>query len=147
MPEFWAEVQSEGQNDAFILLAEEMVLGLGAGKRPPIKTTINGVDYRTRVLVYGGRYYLGLRKDVVAAAGARPGTEAEVSLELDTQPREVKLPSELQAALDADPAARQVFDGLAFTHRKEYVQWIEQAKREETRRARVEKTMLRLKRG
>ncbi|MDQ6901031.1 MAG: YdeI/OmpD-associated family protein [Candidatus Dormibacteraeota bacterium] len=147
MPEFHAEVQTEAKTNPFIELPEAMVLALGAGKRPPLRTTINGVPYRTRVAVYGGRYYLGLRKDVVEASGAVPGSTARISVQLDETPREVQVPADLARALAAAPDAKTAFDGLAFTHRKEYVSWIEEAKRLETRRTRVQRTVTMLQEG
>ncbi len=147
MPEFHAEVRAEAKTNPFIELPETMVLALGAGKRPPLRTTINGVPYRTRVAVYGGRYYLGLRKDVVNASGAVPGSTAQVSVELDEAPREVQVPGDLASALASTPEAKAAFEGLAFTHRKEYVRWIEDAKRPETRLTRVRRTVSMLQEG
>jgi uncharacterized protein YdeI (YjbR/CyaY-like superfamily) len=71
----------------------------------------------------------------------------EVTVELDTAPREVVVPEALAAALASDAAARAAFDGLAFTHRKEYARWIAEAKREETRARRVEQALERLRAG
>ncbi len=147
MPEFKAEVRTEAKANPFIELPEATVLALGAGKRPPLKTTVNGVPYRTRVAVYGGKYYLGLRQDVVKASGAVPGSTAQISLELDEAPREVQVPAELAHALASAPEARAAFDDLAFTHRKEYVRWIEEAKRVETRQTRVQRTVSMLLEG
>jgi len=147
MPEFRAKVQATDRMNAFIELSEAMVVALGGGKRPPLKTTVNGVSYRTRIAVYGGRYDLGLRKDIVTSSGATPGSTATVSVELDKEPREVQLPDDLARALASSPEARATFDGLAFTHRREYVRWVEEAKREETRRMRVEKTVSMLRKG
>jgi uncharacterized protein YdeI (YjbR/CyaY-like superfamily) len=68
-------------------------------------------------------------------------------LELDDEPRTVEVPEELQAALAADDAARAAFDGLSYTHRREYVEWVTGAKREETRRARLERAVGMLRDG
>ncbi len=62
-------------------------------------------------------------------------------LELDTAPREVEVPAALAAALAADPQAKAVFDGMAFTHRKEYARWVAEAKRDETRERRVQQAV------
>ena len=70
-------------------------------------------------------------------AGVQAGDTVEVALELDTAPREVEPPEEFAKALADDPVARAAFDGLAYTHRKEYARWIEEAKREHTRQRRV----------
>ena len=68
-----------------------------------------------------------------------------MAIELDSAPREVDVPDDLAAALAGEPAARQFFDGLSFTHRKEYADWIAEAKREETRARRVERALAMLR--
>ena len=147
MPELRVSIQSSDRMDAHIELPEDLVLSLGAGKRPAVRTEIEGVRYQTRVAVYGGRYYLGLRKDVVKAASLTPGKSVRLAIELDDQPREVELPPDLSQALTRSEDAKSAFDRLSFTHRKEYVRWVEEAKREETRRTRVEKTISMLRDG
>jgi len=79
--------------------------------------------------------------------GVSIGDRIEVTLEADTAERVVEVPPDLEAAMKKDRAARKAFDGLAFTHRKEYARWVGEAKREETRKARVGKTIAMLKAG
>jgi uncharacterized protein YdeI (YjbR/CyaY-like superfamily) len=99
-------------------------------------------------MVYGGVTYLGFRKEIRdAAGGIEEGDEVEVVIERDDAPREVEVPEALAAALAGDAEARRVFDGLAFTHRKEYAVWIAEAKRDETRVRRVEKALEMLRGG
>jgi uncharacterized protein YdeI (YjbR/CyaY-like superfamily) len=95
----------------------------------------------------GGRALLGLNREVREAAGVEAGQELSVEIEPDDEPRMVEVPSDLAAALDSDPAVRDTFDGLSHTHRKEYVRWVEKAKREETRTRRVEKSVEMLREG
>jgi Domain of unknown function (DUF1905)/Bacteriocin-protection, YdeI or OmpD-Associated len=106
--------------------------------RAPVSGTVNGAPFRTRLMVYGGVTYLGLTKAVRDAAGIAPGDPVEVVLERDDAPREVDVPPELAAAL-ADPALRAAYDGLAFTHRREYAEWVAEAKRPDTRARRAAK--------
>jgi uncharacterized protein YdeI (YjbR/CyaY-like superfamily) len=108
---------------------------------------VNGVPFRSRLAVYGGVTYLGLTKDLREAAGISLGDAVAVQLARDDAPREVDVPSELAAALAAAPDAQRLFDGLAFTHRKEYAGWVAGAKRAETRAARVEKALALLRAG
>ena len=75
------------------------------------------------------------------------GDRVTVELELDAAPREVEPPSDLAAALDAEPRLRAFFDGLSFTHRREYAEWVTDAKREETRRRRVARAVEMLRDG
>lgn len=115
--------------------------------RPKVKATVNGVELRTTVAVYGGVSYVGFRREVREAMGIALGDRIEVKLELDTAPREVEVPADLARALKKDRDARQRFDALAFTHRREYAQWVTEAKKPETRARRVEKTIEMLKAG
>jgi len=114
--------------------------------RAPVRGTVNGYPFRTTVATYGGRYFLGFRREIREAAGFDDGDRLSVVIELDDEPRTVEVPEELQAALSADDAARAAFEGLSYTHRREYVEWVG-AKREETRRARLERAVGMLRDG
>jgi Bacteriocin-protection, YdeI or OmpD-Associated/Domain of unknown function (DUF1905) len=111
--------------------------------RAPVRVAINGYEFQTTVGAMSGRYLIGLNKQVRAGAGVEPGDRVSVELVLDDEERTVEVPEDLAAALDSD--ARAFFDSLSYTYRKEYARWIEEAKRAETRQARVAKaaTMLR----
>jgi Bacteriocin-protection, YdeI or OmpD-Associated/Domain of unknown function (DUF1905) len=109
--------------------------------RAPVAATINDHTFRSTVAVYGGRYLLGLNREAREAAGVGPGDRVVVDLELDTAERTVGVPPELHAVFAREPGLRAFFESLSFTHRKEYVRWIENAKREETRRARATKAV------
>jgi hypothetical protein len=112
------------------------------GARAPVAGTVNGTPFRGRLMVYGGVTYLGFRKEIRdAAGGIGEGDEVEIEIERDDAPREVKVPEALATALAGDPEARAVFDGLAFTHRKEYATWIAEAKKDETRERRVRRAL------
>ena len=80
-------------------------------------------------------------------AGIGHGDVVEVAIERDDAPREVEVPEALARALAADPEAQSAFEALAFTHRKEYAQWIAEAKKEETRTRRVTRAMEMLRGG
>jgi bifunctional DNA-binding transcriptional regulator/antitoxin component of YhaV-PrlF toxin-antitoxin module len=115
--------------------------------RPPVRGTVGGTPFRSRLAVYGGRTYLGLRREIREAAGVGVGDLVEVVLELDDEPREVVIPPELEAALGVDADVRATFDALAFTHRREYAEWIDGAKREPTRALRAAKAVAMLRKG
>ena len=106
-------------------------------KRPPVKVTIRGHTWRTTPGVYGGVGHVVVNRSVKAATGVDAGDRVRVRMELDTEPRRVSVPPDLRAALNADPDAKAAFDKLSFTHQREYVEWIEEAKRPETRARRV----------
>jgi hypothetical protein len=115
--------------------------------RAPVRGTVNGHPFRTTVAVYGGRYFLGFRREIREAAGFGDGDRLSIELELDDEPRTVEVPAELEAALAAAPEAKEAFDALSYTHRREYAEWVSGAKRAETRRARVERAVGMLRDG
>ncbi len=98
----------------------------------------------------GGRFLVPLNADDRAAARVSEGDEVDevdVDIEPDDEPREVVVPADLAAALGQDAEAQTFFDQLAFTHRKEWVRWVEEAKKIETRAARITKTVASLHAG
>ena len=115
--------------------------------RAPVTGTINGQPFRSTVAVYGGRSYLPVRKSLRDAAGVAAGDAVVVELEADDQPRTVDPPPDLAAALAGDPEARAAFDGLSFTHQREYAEWVAEAERESTRRRRVDQAVEMLRDG
>jgi hypothetical protein len=115
--------------------------------RPPVRGTVNGAPFRSRLAVYGGVTVLGLNREIRDAAGIDVGDELDIVMERDDAPREVEVPDQLATALATDATARAAFDGLSFTHRKEYARWIDEAKREETRERRVAKALEMLRAG
>jgi hypothetical protein len=133
---------------AAIVLDDEQVAEVGEGaKRFPVRAVVNGYEWRTSVARMGGEFLVGLNKEVRAGAGVQAGDAVEVTLELDTAPREVAVPEDLAAALAQDPPAKAIFDGLAFTHRKEYARWVQEAKRAETRARRVAQALEMIRAG
>jgi hypothetical protein len=116
--------------------------------RPPVRGTLNGTPFRGRLAVYGGETVLGLRREIREAAGIELGDAVAVVLERDDAPREIDVPPELAAALAAaEPALRAAFEALAFTHRREYAEWVGRAKREQTRITRAAKAVAMLRDG
>jgi hypothetical protein len=115
--------------------------------RPAVRVTVNGHAFRSTVAVYGGRYYLPVKRAFREAAGLAAGDAVVVELEADEEPRTVEPPADLAAALAGDPAARAAFDGLSYTHRREYVEWVAAARRADTRRRRVEQAVGMLRDG
>jgi hypothetical protein len=143
--DFRTTVVLGGKTATGLQVPDDVVAELGAGKRPPVVVTVGGHTYRTTVAPMGGSFWIPLAAEHREAAGVQAEQEVDVSIELDTAPREVPLPDDLSAAMD--DAARAAFDGLAPSHRKEWVRWVEEAKKPETRRARIEKTVESLRAG
>jgi hypothetical protein len=113
---------------------------LAGGKRPPVVVTIGGYTYRSTVAVMGGLFMIPFSQEHRARSGIAPGTDVEVSLELDQQPRTVDVPPDLAAALE-EAGARARFDGLSYSVRKEHVRQVEDAKTPETRERRIVKVV------
>lgn len=147
MPErFQTTLQVEGRTATFFEVPLDVPAIFGRA-RPPVRVTIGGHTYRSTVAVYGGRYFVPLNRQNREAAGVAAGEKVTVELEADTEERTVELPEALRAALDGDEAARAAFDSLSYSHRKEYADWILEAKREETRQRRIAKALDRLRSG
>jgi Bacteriocin-protection, YdeI or OmpD-Associated/Domain of unknown function (DUF1905) len=142
---FTATLEQHGSGTV-VVVPLDLKETFGSG-RPPVRATVNGYTFRTTLFSMGGRALLGLNREVRDAAGVTAGEEVSVELERDEEPRTVAVPADLAAALDVDPAVRDTFDGLSYTHRKEYVRWIEDAKREATRSRRVAKAVEMLREG
>jgi hypothetical protein len=115
--------------------------------RPPVRGTVNGVAFRSRLMVYGGVTWLGLRNELRREAGVSDGDSLVVEIERDDASREVEVPPELASGLASDSVAAGAFESLSFTHRREYAEWIAGAKKEETRTRRVAKALEMLRDG
>jgi hypothetical protein len=137
---FDAELERVGKTSARLKVPVDLKEVYGRA-RPPLKVTIQGHTWRTTPGVYDGVAYIGLNKDVRAAAGVDAGDRVSVTMELDSEPRTVSVPPDLRTALVADPEADTAFASLSFTHRREYVEWVEDAKRPETRARRIAGTV------
>ena len=133
---------------AAVVLDPEQVEAVGEGaKRFPVVATVNGYSWRTSVARMRGEFLVGLNRAVRQEAGVEAGDTVDVELELDTAPREVEIPQALSNALAQDSDARAFFDRLAYTHRKEYARWIDDAGRDETRERRVSQALEMLRQG
>jgi Bacteriocin-protection, YdeI or OmpD-Associated/Domain of unknown function (DUF1905) len=144
---FHTTLLSAGKTALGFEVPPAVVEGLGAGKRPPVLVTINGFTYRNTVAVYGGVYMIGVSAENRAQAGVQGGDEVDIDLELDTAPREVDVPPELQAALDADPAAKATFDKLSYSNKSFHVLQVTGTNNPETRARRIEKSIGVLREG
>jgi antitoxin component of MazEF toxin-antitoxin module len=142
---FESTVELGGKTATGIEVPAEVIEALGAGQRPPVTITVNGYTYRTTAVRMGGRFLVPLSAEHREAAGVAAGDEVVVEIENDSAPREVALPDDLAAAMD-EPA-RTAYDALSYTHRKEWVRWVEEAKKPETRATRIEKTVAGLRAG
>lgn len=115
--------------------------------RAPVKVTLKGYTYRSTIAAMGGPYSVPLRKSNREAAGLEGGETLDVTLTLDTEARVVAAPADLKRALEAAPGAAERWSRLSYSHQKEHVEAIEEAKKPETRARRIEAAIRMLKRG
>jgi uncharacterized protein YdeI (YjbR/CyaY-like superfamily) len=88
-----------------------------------------------------GRHLLTFNKQLQAGAKARPGDTVTVVVERDTEEWIVEPPAELAKAFRRNKQAKALWEKLAYTHRKEFAQWIAGAKQEATRNRRAAKAV------
>ena len=138
MPGFRAELNLEGKTGTYVVVPLDVPAVFGRA-RPPVRGTINGSPLRSTIAKYSDDYFLVINRKVREAAGVAAGETGDIELELDTKPRTVRVPKDLAGALDEE--TRAAFDRMSYTHRREYVEWIGEAKREETRRRRIAKAV------
>jgi bifunctional DNA-binding transcriptional regulator/antitoxin component of YhaV-PrlF toxin-antitoxin module len=110
-------------------------------RRVPVKVSINGADYRSTIFRMGGKFLLVIPKRFRHAAGVTGGEMITVELERDEELRVIIPPEDFAAALEANSRAKRAWEKLSYTHQREYVMAIEDAKREETRARRIAKTI------
>ena len=140
-------ILSAGKTAAGIEVPAAVLDGLGTSRKPAVKVTINGFTYRSTVATVDGRFMIGVSNDVRKAAGVAAGEDVDVELELDTEPREVVVPTDFAAALDAEPAARSFFDSLSYSNKRRVVMPIDDARTAETRQRRIETSVVKLRDG
>jgi hypothetical protein len=142
---FKAVIQNAGGGGAFVEIPFDVEKEFGA-KRAKVKADIEGVEYRGLLVRMGGpNHLLIILKGIREKIGKTFGDEITVTVEPDSAPRVVAIPKDMSKELKKDKSIKNYFDKLAYTHKKEYVKWIEEAKKEETRASRISKMIAILK--
>jgi bifunctional DNA-binding transcriptional regulator/antitoxin component of YhaV-PrlF toxin-antitoxin module len=142
---FRTTIARQGNNTG-VVVPDEVVTALGAGKKPPVVVTLNGYTYRSSIASMGGRFMISLSRENRERAGLEGGEELDVEVVVDDQPRVVEPPSDFAAALQASPAAAAAFAKLSYSHQRQHVLAIEEAKAAETRQRRIAKAVAQLER-
>ena len=140
MQEFRAPIVAADRGGAYVVVPATVVDALGGGGRIPVRATFDGVEYRGSIASMGGEKVLGVLKAIREELGKGPGDVVVVTLARDDAPRTVTLPDDLATALEA-AGRRAAFDALSYSHQREYVEWIDEAKRADTRARRIGKTV------
>ena len=143
---FTAELERVGATATSFRIPFDLKEAFGRA-RPPVKVTIRRHTWRTTPGVYDGVGHIVVNRAVKEATGVDAPERVQVTMELDTEPRSVSVPRDLKEALAADREAKAVFEKLSFSHRREYVEWVEEAKRPETRTRRIAGTVERVREG
>ncbi len=128
---FRAVLKPTGRTATYIEIPFDPREVFGSG-RPPVRGTVNGFPFRTTLAQRGGEWYMLVNREVREGAGAEAGERVVVEMDRDDEPLGVVMPDGFHAALAADSKARAYFDELAYSHREQYVDWITDAKRQET---------------
>ena len=147
MARFQASLLQGGKTATGIHVPDEIIEALGGGKRPPVKATVNGYEYRTTVGIMSGNCMLPFSAEHRKESGISAGDDVLVEIELDTQPRIVEVPDDFAAALDAEPAAKAYFETISPSNKKWHVTSITGAKTDETRQRRITKQVEMLREG
>jgi len=137
---FETTVAATGNNTG-IVVPEEVINQLAAGKRPPVLVTVNGYDYRSTVAVMGGRYMIGISAAIRRATGLKGGDPIRVTLAVADTPREVEVPADFAAALAVDESVGAFFASLSNSLQRYHIDSINGAKSLETRQRRIEKAV------
>ena len=119
----------------------------GARGRVPVRGTLNGAPFRGSLFPMGGCHFMVVNRHLRAAAGVSGGETVPVVLERDDEPRTIEPPADFALALEGNREARAAWDKLSYTHRREHVEHIEEAKRPETRLRRIERSVTLLAAG
>ena len=116
-------------------------------KRVKVKATFDGLEYRGSLVTMGGCYMLGMTQEIRKKIGKDFGDSVDVTIEKDEEERTVEIPDDFLEALKGNPIAIQIYEKLSFSRKKEYITWITQTKKIETRQSRIAKALERLEAG
>jgi hypothetical protein len=144
---FKATIQNAGGGGAFVEVPFDVEAAFDA-KKPKVKAVIEGVPYRGILTRMGGpNHILIILKGIREQIGKSFGDQVKITVEPDTERRMVEIPKDLLKELNKNKDVKAIFEKLSYTHKREYVMWINEAKKEETRQNRIVKTIEMLKKG
>jgi len=138
---FEAELALHGKTATGIPVPDEVVEGLAAGRRPAVVVRLNGYEFRTTLGSMSGQVLIPVSAAVRSAAGIEAGDRLDVEVDVARTPADVAIPADLQASLAAEPDTSAFFDGLTASQKRGYTEWIDQAKKADTRQRRLAQTL------
>ena len=139
--------REEGSEVCGINVPFDVEKTFGTRGRVPVRGTLNGAPFRGSLFPMGGCHFMVVNRHLRAAAGVSGGETVPVQMERDTEERVITPPADLARALKANKEAQAIWDKLSYTHRREHVEHLEDAKKPETRRRRLEKAIALLAAG
>ncbi len=139
-------MQHENINGAYIEPPFNVEEVFGA-KRVKVKATFDGVEYRGSIVRMGGCYMLGMTQDIRKQIGKSFGDTVEVIVEKDEEERILDIPFDLSEAMKNNINSRKTYDSLSYTAKRDYIRWITDAKKADTRQNRIEKAVNMLAEG
>jgi hypothetical protein len=144
MESFDATIVAADRGGACVRIPPEVVAALGGKARIPVRATFDDIPYRGSIVKMGGEMVIGMLKAIRSELGKGPDDVVRVTVELDEAERTVEIPADLRSALDG-AGLLGAFTTLSYTHQREHVGWIEEAKRPETRARRISQTVERVR--
>ena len=136
---FETTVAARGNNTG-IVVPDEVIEQLAAGKRPPVVVDVNGYEYRSTVAVMGGTHMIGISAAIRQATGLKGGDPIRVALTVADAPREVDAPEDFVAALKTADVTG-FFEQLSNSLQRYHVDSVNGAKTAETRQRRIDKAV------
>jgi Bacteriocin-protection, YdeI or OmpD-Associated/Domain of unknown function (DUF1905) len=134
--------RKEGGEVCSINIPFDVEKAFGSRGRVPVRGTINGAPYRSSVFKMGGEcHFMVVNRQMREAAGVKGGENVNVTMERDTEERAITPPADFARALKSNKDAQTTWGNLSYTHRREHVESIEEAKKPETRQRRIEKSI------
>ncbi|OJV61687.1 MAG: antitermination protein NusB [Clostridiales bacterium 38-18] len=127
-----------GKNASYITPPFDIQVVFGS-KRVKVKATFDGIPYRGSIVIMGGITMLGITQDIRDQLNKSYGDTIHVTLEKDEEERMVELSEDVLNKLNSNIKAKAFFDSLSYSHKRQYILWIESSKKEETRHTRIEK--------
>ncbi|GAB3849974.1 hypothetical protein GCM10028822_14680 [Hymenobacter terrigena] len=147
--EFEAVLEA-GYGDAGVFVVIPFSVPEVYGKRGqlPVHVTFDGYPYQGSAVPLGdGHHALLILKQIRKAIDKTIGDTVRVTMSHDTAVRKMTPPDDLAEQLATNPKAAAYFDKLAYTHQREFVRWLEGAKRPDTRARRLAETVEMLGQG
>lgn len=144
--QFESTIETGERGRVFILIPFSPKEVWGQQERYYVQGTLNGTAFQGSLGIRQKTYFMPLNKNLQQRAMISPGDHVLVTMKADVA-RQEEVPEDVEQALAQTPEARNCFDGLTVFQRNQYLQWIQDARKPETRTARLVEMLALLKAG